>query len=309
MRHSLIVAACGIVLMPALAAALRYDAAPTLQRRGLFSGLIHRAEERSYRADYRARDPVFARVERSFRSVGNLDDFFRRYGGRPRTLSDQEVAEVRRLMDFNGFGAPLRRSVRAEALTMPLIIPAQETSFALEPFLISEAATPEQVRDAYAFILRNAPTVWAVARADLPAAAIALIIAEIAIQCSETHACSSVIIDTFRGGPQGEANSKAGTQPPGDCTPEQHRALQRKVDDSCDVKRSCTQDISDCAELNRRLVLNQSCMIARIRINSVCFKGGDPGHTQAYVDAQNAYQQCFSMMSKMRPQCVPIGLR
>jgi hypothetical protein len=81
------------------------------------------------------------------------------------------------------------------------------------------------------------------------------------------------------------------------------------VDDSCDVKRSCTQDISDCAELNRRLVLNQSCMIARIRINSVCFKGGDPGHTQAYVDAQNAYQQCFSMMSKMRPQCVPIGLR
>jgi hypothetical protein len=309
MRHWLMLAASSVLLVPVLAPAFDHSAAAPQQRRGIFSGFLHRAEERSYRADYRARDPVFARVERSFRSVGNLDDFFRSYGGRPRTLSAQEVAEVRRLMDFNGFGAPLRRGARSDASPWPLIIPAQESSFALEPFLVPEAATSEQVRDAYAFILRYAPAIWPIVRADMPAAAIILIVAEIAVQCGQTRACSSIVIDTFRVAPQGEASSKAGAQPPGDCTPEQHRVLQQKVDDSCGVKRSCTQDISDCAELNRRLMLNQSCMTARIRINSVCFKGGDTGHAQAYIDAQNAYQQCFSMMSKMRPQCVPIGLR
>jgi len=62
---------------------------------------------------------------------------------------------------------------------------------------------------------------------------------------------------------------------PGDCTAEQHRALQDAVNAACKgPPRKCNKT-QDCATLRRNYEQNLTCVHAREKINSTCFRGGD----------------------------------
>lgn len=90
--------------------------------------------------------------------------------------------------------------------------------------------------------------------------------------------------------------------PPGDCTPEKHRALQDDVNQKCkSEKRSC-KGVNDCATLLANWGKNMDCVNARQLVATICFKGGDEGHRTAIVDALNAAAYC---MARYTGNCVP----
>ncbi len=94
--------------------------------------------------------------------------------------------------------------------------------------------------------------------------------------------------------------------PSGDCTPEQHRALQDEVNSACKSgKRACNLQ-QDCATLLENIGKNQRCADARAAVNNTCFKGGDSGHNIALTDALTATAKCTGFYNtKCRPQPVP----
>ena len=97
-------------------------------------------------------------------------------------------------------------------------------------------------------------------------------------------------------------------QPPGDCTPAQHRALQDDVNNKCkSQKRSC-KGVSDCATLLENTNKNWNCAIARELVADTCFRGGDKGHRDAIVDALTAAAYCekqFNERCRPKPQPQP----
>lgn len=92
--------------------------------------------------------------------------------------------------------------------------------------------------------------------------------------------------------------------PPGDCTTEQHRALQDAVDAACKIPRRC-DGTQDCATLLANYNKNIACADARDTINITCFRGGNRGHRQAAQDARNAAQRCSMLMVSKRCKDCP----
>jgi hypothetical protein len=91
--------------------------------------------------------------------------------------------------------------------------------------------------------------------------------------------------------------------PPGDCTPEQHRALQDDVDAKCSVPRRCDRT-QDCATLQSNYDKLLACASARDTINVTCFRGGNPTHREAADNERRGAQRCsMIMVSKKCTDC------
>lgn len=90
----------------------------------------------------------------------------------------------------------------------------------------------------------------------------------------------------------------------GNCGAQQHAALQQAVNDACHSgeKRGCKQwnpgnPTLDCAKWKEYLGDNLACYNARHDINTICYDGGNPGHTDAEDQAAAAIQNCQDLIS------------
>lgn len=89
--------------------------------------------------------------------------------------------------------------------------------------------------------------------------------------------------------------------PTGDCTAEDHRALQNAVDAACKSgSRACT-GAQDCDLLRLNYRKNLACAEARDEINKTCYRGGDRGHQQAADDARRAAKICMDLIEEKCP--------
>jgi RHS repeat-associated protein len=87
----------------------------------------------------------------------------------------------------------------------------------------------------------------------------------------------------------------------GDCSEYTHSLLQAIVDAACKTKRACACPPKDCAGWKDNHDKNIQCKVARDRINTQCYKGGDSGHKQAASQAQNAAISCTLLIQKHCP--------
>lgn len=85
--------------------------------------------------------------------------------------------------------------------------------------------------------------------------------------------------------------------PPGNCTEQQHRALQDRVDNACKSARACTANDS-AGVLSAKIGQHSACIAARKKINDVCFRGGDSGHREAITNRVNAIAACQKFLSR-----------
>ncbi|WP_404425713.1 hypothetical protein [Thalassospira australica] len=74
------------------------------------------------------------------------------------------------------------------------------------------------------------------------------------------------------------------------CTEQECNTRQSRVHPTCDQPRSCN-GITDQAELQRRLAVNQACLAARQNVQA-CFSAPDSGHNEAITGVQNAIDNC-----------------
>lgn len=90
----------------------------------------------------------------------------------------------------------------------------------------------------------------------------------------------------------------------GNCGAQQHAALQQAVDDAChNVTFSCGQwhpgnPTQDCSIWREYLGKGLACYDARHNINTTCYDGGNPGHTEAEDNASKAVKNCQDLISK-----------
>lgn len=91
----------------------------------------------------------------------------------------------------------------------------------------------------------------------------------------------------------------------GTCSQEEWEPLQKAVDDACHSgeKRACKQwnpgnPTLDCATWREYLGKNLNCYDARHNINTTCYGGGNPGHSDAENQAAAAVQNCQDLITK-----------
>ncbi len=104
--------------------------------------------------------------------------------------------------------------------------------------------------------------------------------------------------------------SAAELDPPGDCSPSTHRALQNEVNRACKGDRRCGQTDS-CPTLWEKINNKADCIRARATVNARCFRGGDRGHLIKLGEDVAGLAQCWSVYqrqckgSKTSPAPVP----
>jgi len=82
----------------------------------------------------------------------------------------------------------------------------------------------------------------------------------------------------------------------GNCTPEEHAALQAAVNGACKAgPRRCSPS-QDPVTLATNMGKNLACAAARDTINQRCFGGGDAGHRQAADQARAAAIRCARLL-------------
>lgn len=98
--------------------------------------------------------------------------------------------------------------------------------------------------------------------------------------------------------------------PPGDCTPEQHAALQGLVHVLCDEQGSLTCKGNDpCATLLVKIAKVQACINQRKLVMKTCYRGGDATHKQQVNDRENGLKKCERFYLKNcqpKPEPVPV---
>jgi transglutaminase-like putative cysteine protease len=87
--------------------------------------------------------------------------------------------------------------------------------------------------------------------------------------------------------------------PPGDCSPAQHALLQGAVDSLCHSVPGCT-GITDCVTLAANRQANLACALARTKVNTTCFRGGNIGHREGEINAYKAVFNCECRMLKQK---------
>ncbi|HYV43975.1 MAG TPA: hypothetical protein VFA20_03895 [Myxococcaceae bacterium] len=87
---------------------------------------------------------------------------------------------------------------------------------------------------------------------------------------------------------------------PGDCTAEQHRALQDAVDAACKGPARKCIETQDCATLRRNHDQNVVCVRARETINTTCFRGGDFVHRVKLDDERRAVANCARLIDEKK---------
>ena len=85
----------------------------------------------------------------------------------------------------------------------------------------------------------------------------------------------------------------------GDCTEEQHKDLQDKINESCGRNLSrCSAKYDSPDLLRMKYDAFISCARARDNINNECFKGGDSGHVNDRNQAYNGAIRCLEEMGQ-----------
>ena len=80
----------------------------------------------------------------------------------------------------------------------------------------------------------------------------------------------------------------------GNCTPEQHRDLQNRLENACGAANSCRG--GDAPEvLSAKIAAHYACIRARQKINETCFNGGDQGHNDAIRQRYDAIAKCWKL--------------
>ncbi len=84
----------------------------------------------------------------------------------------------------------------------------------------------------------------------------------------------------------------------GNCTFEEHAALEEEKDKWCSKPSSCSQGMSHqtLAEYANNALL---CAESRQTIMNQCFDGGDEGHKTALENALASYENCISILAGM----------
>jgi hypothetical protein len=122
---------------------------------------------------------------------------------------------------------------------------------------------------------------------------------------SITECSSSVLDEIIRIFPWGTGVKKDVPIPmfgprkdPGHCDEEQHRVLQKKVDEACKNhgSRSCNH-VDACETLLGKIDTSAHCVEARNDINDACYKGGDGNHQHAVQQELNLQQNCHDIYS------------
>ena len=89
--------------------------------------------------------------------------------------------------------------------------------------------------------------------------------------CTE-YSCSSVDVPLEKVVP-GQGSALGAT---GNCTPEEHRSLQDRVENACGSASKCV-GTDTAAILNMKIGRISQCIDARKAINNICYNGGDIG--------------------------------
>lgn len=101
---------------------------------------------------------------------------------------------------------------------------------------------------------------------------------------------------------------------PCDCNDVEKNKLQREVENNCKggAIKKCTE-VDNCPNLIEKENQFRQCMKARIKINSICFRGGDVGHNEqvqnqimGIIKCQTiSLRKCSSKDKVPEPQNIP----
>ncbi|MCW5155629.1 hypothetical protein [Burkholderia cenocepacia] len=84
-------------------------------------------------------------------------------------------------------------------------------------------------------------------------------------------------------------------QPPGNCSPGEHRRLQDEVNRACKRPRACKANMDQPTILQMR-ENNRECAMARDLINKKCFAGGDANHRNEALEAWANVAKCEGLL-------------
>ncbi|VWD38885.1 type VI secretion system tip protein TssI/VgrG [Burkholderia lata] len=84
-------------------------------------------------------------------------------------------------------------------------------------------------------------------------------------------------------------------QPPGNCSPGEHRRLQDEVNRACKRPRACKANMDQPTVLQMR-ENNRECAMARDLINKKCFAGGDANHRNEALEAWANVAKCEGLL-------------
>ena len=85
--------------------------------------------------------------------------------------------------------------------------------------------------------------------------------------------------------------------PPGNCTPQEHRDLQDRVENAFGAAKRCS-GLDSISTLDNKIGYQSFCIEARKRINNRCFDGGDKGHKRAIKQRYNSIRKCQNFMTQ-----------
>jgi RHS repeat-associated protein len=89
------------------------------------------------------------------------------------------------------------------------------------------------------------------------------------------------------------------------CKKVTQRILQSSVNNACKKSKNSCKGTDSCDELMRKKSLKTPCIIARLLINKICFKGGNKGHKQAIAEMNNGRDKCDKLFKQNK--CKPCG--
>lgn len=98
----------------------------------------------------------------------------------------------------------------------------------------------------------------------------------------------------------GQPISRSVPLPPGDCSEDQQKRLQDDVNDKCKINSPgrCVRS-DNTAVLQSKMEGNRLCFLARTKINTTCFRGGDLGHRIATLAARNSLTRCEELLRSL----------
>jgi hypothetical protein len=95
-----------------------------------------------------------------------------------------------------------------------------------------------------------------------------------------------------------------GIDPPGNCTEDQHKALEDEKNSLCGKPTQCKKNECDIAVIDERIANRNACIASRLLIMTTCFKDGDGRHWNHIKEDMNGLATCKNCLSKaMSNQC------
>jgi RHS repeat-associated protein len=85
---------------------------------------------------------------------------------------------------------------------------------------------------------------------------------------------------------------------PGDCTPGEEFKLQDDVNKTCKVQRRCNPWTDSREVMQAKKTINELCALARRRINTKCYRGGDVDHRNEELEAWGGYERCAKLLGE-----------